>query len=218
MNHNVSVNVQPKKWKRKKVWFDHLPLYYFSFIFTTGKCICSRQIHCKFETQIPASIKMELLWIHISMTKNPLAHQQKYILYSQVIPILLQWEKQNSDLPNIWHWDNCMKCQAATFTTHGSAHANVPLRRVRCGDIWINGEQQQLLLSILYKSIVQSHLEQHILQSAEIQSVWKTAVRERRLTNTFLGREATKKQPQRRKQRRHTKEQDRIVSATLKSN
>lgn len=32
---------------------------------------------------------MELLWIHISTTKNSLAHQQKYILYAQVIPILL---------------------------------------------------------------------------------------------------------------------------------
>lgn len=91
----------PKNEKGKKRVLTILPLYYFSFIFTTGKYICSRKIHCKCESQISASIKMELLWIHISMTKNLLAHQQKYILYSQVIPILLQWEKQNSDLPNV---------------------------------------------------------------------------------------------------------------------
>lgn len=94
--------LSPKSGKGKKSGLTILPLCYFSFIFTTGKYICSRQIHCKFESQIPASIKMELLWIHISMTKNPLAHQQKYILYSQVIQTLLQWEKQNSDVPNIW--------------------------------------------------------------------------------------------------------------------
>lgn len=62
----------PKSEKGKKHGLTILPLYYFSFIFTTGKYICSRQIHCKSESQKPASIKMELLWIHISMTKNPL--------------------------------------------------------------------------------------------------------------------------------------------------
>lgn len=144
----------PKSEKGKKRDLTILPLYYFIFIFTAGKYICSRQTHCKFETQIPVSIKMELLWIHISMTQNPLAHQQKYILYSQVIPILLQREKQNSNLPNILCWGNCMKCQAATFTTHRRAHANVPLWQVRCGYILIYSKQQQLLLPILYKSIV----------------------------------------------------------------
>lgn len=208
--------LSPKWEKGRKSGLTILPLYCFSFIFTTGKYICTRQIHCKFESQIPASIKMELLWIHISMTKNPLAHQWKYILYSQAIPILLQWEKQNSDLPNIRCWGNCReeeKRQAVTFTTHWRTHTNVPLWQVRCGYIWIYGKQQQLLLSVLYKSTAQSHLEQHVLESAEIKSVWKTAVREHRLTNTSL-EERLQKQPQRRKQRWHTIQGYKTASAT----
>lgn len=120
----------PKSEKGKKHDLTILPLYYFSFIFTTGKYICSRQIHCKFESQKSVSIKMELLWIHISMTKNPLAHQQNYILYSQVIPILLQWEKQNSALPNIWCWGNYMKRSARLPLLHPKEEH---IRAFRCG-------------------------------------------------------------------------------------